>query len=289
MSEGTISQVLAGEALWCVEQGDTLLRLPELPSDSCDLLATDCPYSSGGQFRGDRNRPTAEKYIRAQHEENIPEDFAGDTRDQRAFQLWTSFWCAEAIRVVKPGAIACLFTDWRQLGATVDAFQAGGFVYRGLVPWDKTDASRPRKGAFRSQCEFIVWGTKGPLNDEQDVYLNGCFRDGCLRVPVGKNKLHQAVKPDPLMDELVRLCPPGGVVLDLFVGSGSTGQAARRAGRRFLGFEIVPAWAETARERIRAEVEYSTLRHREAGQASLWGAGGEGVPGDARAQQGGEP
>lgn len=288
MSEGTVDQVLAGSARWTVVQGDTLLLVPVLPSDCCDLLATDCPYSSGGQFRGDRNRSTREKYTKGKHEESIPDDFAGDTRDQRSYQLWTSFWCAEALRVIKPGGVACLFTDWRQLPATVDAFQAGGWVLRGIVPWDKTNASRPRAGGFRSQCEFIVWGSKGPLL-EQAVYLEGCFRDGCLRVPVGKNKLHQAVKPDELMDELVRLCPPDGIVLDLFVGSGSTGQAARRAGRRFVGFEILPSWVTTARERIRAEAEYSTLRAREAGQSALPFTQGEGVPAGARAQQGGTP
>jgi len=261
--EGTLAEVLAGTARWVVLDGDSMLLLRELPDAVIDLLLTDPPYSSGGQFRGDRTRPTSEKYVTSGVE--APPDFEGDTRDQRAYELWTALWCAEALRVAKPGAVGMLFTDWRQVAATQDAFQAGGWVMRGLVAWDKTEATRPRAGGFRAQCEYLVWGSRGPLL-ERDVYLNGCFR-----VPVGKDKLHQAVKPDGLLTELVKLCPPGGIVLDPFQGSGSTGIACARAGLRYIGIEIVPEWAGLTRERIRAEYSGSTLAARQSGQAALFG------------------
>ena len=157
-----------------------------------------------------------------------------------------------------------LFTDWRQLAATTDAMQISGWVFRGVVPWDKTEACRPRLGGFRSQCEYVTWGTRGPLI-ERPFTLPGCFR-----VPVGKDKIHQAVKPDALLSELVKLCPPGGVVLDPFNGSGSTGIACARAGLRYLGFEITDSWSELSRERIRAEYEQSTLQARASGQGALF-------------------
>ncbi len=52
------------------------------------------------------------------------------------------------------------------------------------------------------------------------------------------------------MEQIVRIVPAGGLVLDPFAGSGSTGLAALRAGRRFLGFELSIEWAEFARRRI---------------------------------------
>jgi site-specific DNA-methyltransferase (adenine-specific) len=266
MSEGTITEVLSGTARWCVARGDSLLTLRDLPDACVDLVLTDPPYSSGGAFRGDRARSTGDKYV-STGAEHVPDDFAGDTRDQRGYELWTALWSAEAIRCTRPGGVAMFFTDWRQLGATADAFQAGGWVFRGIVPWDKTESTRPRAGGFRSQCEYVVWGSNGPL-PERDVYLNGCFR-----FPVGKDKLHQAVKPDALLSELVRLCPPGGVVLDPFNGSGSTGLAATRAGLRYVGIEIVESWAELSRERIRADVAGSTLAARGAGQVAMFGGG----------------
>jgi site-specific DNA-methyltransferase (adenine-specific) len=62
---------------------------------------------------------------------------------------------------------------------------------------------------------------------------------------------HPTVKPLELMRWLVRLlCPPGGLVLDPFCGSGTTGAAAAIESRRFLGIELDPAYAEIAAARI---------------------------------------
>lgn len=64
---------------------------------------------------------------------------------------------------------------------------------------------------------------------------------------------HPAVFPDAIPLDLVTcFCPPGGVVLDPFMGSGSTAVAARRLGRHFIGFEISPDYCELAERRIAA-------------------------------------
>jgi len=66
-----------------------------------------------------------------------------------------------------------------------------------------------------------------------------------------RQNTHPTVKPIALMRWLVRLVtPPGGVVLDPFMGSGSTGVAAILEGARFIGVELVPAYAELAWARI---------------------------------------
>jgi site-specific DNA-methyltransferase (adenine-specific) len=67
----------------------------------------------------------------------------------------------------------------------------------------------------------------------------------------GEGNNHPTVKPTDLMRYLCRLVtPPGGLVLDPFTGSGSTGKAAKREGFRFIGFEMNPEYAEIARRRI---------------------------------------
>lgn len=76
--------------------------------------------------------------------------------------------------------------------------------------------------------------------------------DGSLggEVPQGRNT-HPTVKPTALMRWLVRLVtPPGGLVLDPFTGSGSTGKACKLEGFRFVGFELDPDYAAIARARI---------------------------------------
>jgi DNA modification methylase len=69
--------------------------------------------------------------------------------------------------------------------------------------------------------------------------------------PPGARNPHPTVKPLALMRWLVRLlCPPGGLVLDPTVGSGTTGAAAVLEGRRFIGIELEPAYMEIAAARI---------------------------------------
>lgn len=71
------------------------------------------------------------------------------------------------------------------------------------------------------------------------------------RKPAGARNPHPTVKPLELMRWLVRLlCPEGGLVLDPFCGSGTTGAAAAIEGRRFIGIELEPAYAEIAAARI---------------------------------------
>ena len=64
---------------------------------------------------------------------------------------------------------------------------------------------------------------------------------------------------------------PGELVLDPFGGSMTTGIAALRHGRRFLGFELVPAWADQGRERLAAERRCSSYQVEARGQGALFG------------------
>lgn len=130
------------------------------------------------------------------------------------------------------GAPISFFSDWRHLPTTTDVLQAGGFVWRGLVVRDKTEACRPAMGRFLAQCEYIVWGTAGPSQDREDV---GCLW-GAIREPVRvADKHHITGKPTAVMQQLVRVCPPIGTAVDPFAGSGTTGVAALLEGRRFVG------------------------------------------------------
>ena len=68
-----------------------------------------------------------------------------------------------------------------------------------------------------------------------------------------RERVHITQKPVSIMTRAVSICAPGGVVLDPFCGSGSTGIAALRTGRRFIGFDQSSEWASIARERLSIE------------------------------------
>lgn len=141
--------------------------LRTLEPESVDAVITDPPYSSGGFTRGDRvNASTSSKYVQTGTNVMRP-DFLGDNRDQRSWIMWCSLWLQQAMAATKPGGYVLMFTDWRQLPAATDALQAGGWCWRGIVIWDKTEAARaPNTMYFRHQCEYILWGTNGATRSE---------------------------------------------------------------------------------------------------------------------------
>lgn len=229
--------------------GDTLHVLADLDlpaGHGVDVLATDPPYSSGGQFRGDRTASTVSKYVNSETLAYRPE-FSGDNRDSRSYLAWVSLWASAALRIANPGAVAALFTDWRQLPTTTDALQAGGWVWRGIAPWDK-GTSRPLLGGFRNQCEFVVWGTNGPRDPGDDPRCHA----GLFRQPIVRDRAHIAQKPVETMRWLLGTCPPGGLVLDPFIGSGTTLRAAADLGLRSLGIETKEEYCEIAAQRMQA-------------------------------------
>ena len=83
---------------------------------------------------------------------------------------------------------------------------------------------------------------------------------------------HETQKPLPLMLELVELfTDPDDLVLDPFCGSGTTGVACLRLGRRFIGIERDEKYAAVARERLEAESQGLSLRDARAGQLPMFG------------------
>lgn len=245
-----------------IMQGESLAALRELPAATFDAVVTDPPYSSGGQFRGDRARAPEDKY-RLRGSKTVDPDFAGDNRDQRAYLAWCALWMSECLRVSKPGALIMVFTDWRQLPTTSDAIQCGGWVWRGIVPWDKGDGARPMLGGFRSQCEYVVWGTRGAsAGGPIATAPQGMFR---ATVKPGE-KMHLAGKPIELMRELLAPLDRGSHVLDPFAGSGSTGVAAQGLGLDATLIEIEPAYVEIIEARLASG---NVLRRGEAAQGVL--------------------
>ncbi|AWM41751.1 Modification methylase DpnIIB [Gemmata obscuriglobus] len=226
-----------------IVQGESLAVLVDLPSEAFDLVLADPPYSSGGFTRGDKISGVRKKYQQTGTRREYPA-FAGDTRDQRAYGYWSALWLAQCLRAARPGTICGVFADWRQLPVTVDAIQAGGWVYRGIVPWHKPGA-RPTQGRFTSSCEYLVWGTKGPRP------LEGAPLPGFYSVGVKQaDKHHLTGKPTELLRELVKIAPASGLVLDPFAGSFTSAVAAALEGRRCLAIECEAPYVAIGRQRV---------------------------------------
>ena len=227
--------------------GDVLQLLPQFDGESFDAAITDPPYCSGGLSLTEKSRDPREKYCQDGSACGRP-SFGGDARDQRSFKFWSTLWMTELRRVVKPGGYCLVFTDWRQLPTMTDVLQAGGFVWRGVVAWNKGRGSRaPHKGYFRHQCEYIVCGTNGPCPKAEHA---GPF-DGCMEEVVRQaDKFHMTGKPTRLLERLVECVPPGGRVIDPFSGSSTTGVACTLTGRDFVGVEQTEEYCKISKKRL---------------------------------------
>jgi site-specific DNA-methyltransferase (adenine-specific) len=235
---------------WTLHTGDSLPWLLSLPAGAADAVVTDPPYSSGGMYRGDRaNQSVAAKYVQTGTARFRSATFEGESRDQRGWAYWCHLWLTAARTVTRKGGYLLAFADWRQLPTLTDAVQAAGWTWRGVISWDKGDSARSANTSyFRHQAEFVVWGTNGT----SDGYARRLGPwPGCYRHPVvQRDKHHPTGKPTALMRELVRCAPEGGLVVDPFAGSGTTGVGALLEGRRFAGCELDPDHAATARRRL---------------------------------------
>ena len=236
-------------------QGDCIEEMEKLPDGWSDLVLTDPAYSSGGLYAGDRKRSTKNKYTDEGFNgaARCP-SFSGDNIDQRSFTEFMRMALAKARRKSKEGAVLAVFIDWRNLGAMIDALQMAGWIYRGIVVWDKGGA-RNMPGRFRQDCEFVAWGTNGqkPVDWTPGFKaLKGFYSEKSVS---SKKKHHQTEKPVPLLENLMEICPEHGNVFDPFMGSGSTGVACVNTDRNFVGIELSEEIFQMAEERVKEAVD----------------------------------
>lgn len=236
---GKSHRVMCGDS---TDAGDVAL----LMGDSVPVgLITDPPYSSGGFTRSDRTLSTDKKYVQSGTKKVRP-DFSGDNRDQRSWISWCERWLAFYLKVCQPEAVVCVWTDWRQLPALTDAVQGAGWVWRGVSVWNKTEAARPLYGRFRPQSEFLVWGSSGslPLNNGQPAF------PGVITQSVDSDKMHQTQKPANVVAWSMSMVGSNSVVVDPFLGSGTTLVACEQTGRVGYGMEISPAYVAVCLQRL---------------------------------------
>lgn len=209
--------------------GDCVQLMRGLPSESVDFVLTDPPYLV--RYR-DRTGRTV----------------ANDNNDR-----WLRPAFAEMFRLMRPDTLALSFYGWSRVDAFVDAWRAAGFSLVGHLVFAKPYASSSRFLEYRHEQAYLL--AKGlpslpaaPPPDVLDWRYTG-------------NRLHPTQKPAESLTPLVQaFCPPAGLVLDPFCGSGSSLVAARDAGRAFLGIELDAAHHRTACARLGLIVQMRAVK-----------------------------
>jgi DNA modification methylase len=221
-------------------RGDSLRILSALPDACVDAVITDPPYSTGAFTLAGKGAASSDKYQKTGTKKYYP-PVLGDSKDQRSFYRWAVLWLSECWRLCQEGAPVLVFTDWRQLPIVTDAVQGAGFHWRGVLVWHKA-SGRPMLGEFRRDCEFIVYGCKGRFVPHSRTCFPGTYSYAVNHLL----KNHMTAKPDALLRDLIQIVPPGGTVLDPFLGGGTTARAASATGRKCLGIELSNEYTEIA-------------------------------------------
>lgn len=252
LKEPCIDMECSGGKKWMIFHGNMLGVIQKFQPGTFDAVITDPPYASGGWSASERARSTNQKYSSMSPDKALP-DFEGDNLDQRSWTNWMTEWLFEVKKACKTGAPICLFIDWRQYPSLTDALQRAGWRWRGTLVWDKM-TSRPQRGRFRQQSEYIVWGSNGAMPVDRPVE---CL-PGVFRYSNPQNRIHITQKPLQLMRDLVKICVPGGRILDPFAGSGTTVLAAVQEGYEGVGIEVTDAYYKLGTDRIRMALESET-------------------------------
>ena len=238
-------------ARWAVLQADSREVLKALRLGNVDHVITDPPYD-------------AKTHKGARSSKGGGSDIGINFAPLEAGGL--DVMARELVRVSRRWVLA--FCALEQLGAYTKAVGDDRWVRAGI--WHRPDGTpslngdRPAQGAegiaiMHAAGEKLAWEGGGG---------RGHWSFGVER----QERHHPTPKPLGLMLELVRLfTKPGDLVLDPYCGSGTTGVACLRLGRRFLGIEMDPTYAETARARLEAEVRGVDLSAVRAGQLMLLG------------------
>ncbi|MDX9690522.1 MAG: site-specific DNA-methyltransferase [Alphaproteobacteria bacterium] len=214
--------------LYC---GDALDILPEI--NGVDLCVTDPPYmlTSGGRTEGGLHERIGGEY------DNSGNFFEGDCPEWRDF-MPLIYAC------LREDAHAYVMADSKNQFEMQRSALEAGFRFHNLLYWDKGTCTPNRW--YMKNAEYVGFFFKG-----KGFAINDCSSKQGLYVPQIDQTAHPTEKPALLMRHYITNSSKAGeCVIDPFMGSGTTGVAAIRAGRRFIGIERDPRWFDVAQERI---------------------------------------
>jgi DNA modification methylase len=219
----------AGIAIY---HGDCLAALAEVAPVSVGCLLMDPPYCSGGYLEAQKN--TKAQGLRGATVR--AEDFvwfASDNMGTAGLAWLLRSVMLEARRILRPNRSAFVFTDWRMIPSLAPALESSGLRYRNMLVWDKLNAGLGV--GFKPAHEIIMEFCNGSTE------YQGLTGQNVLRVPrvPACDKEHGAQKPVGLVRQiLATACPAGELVVDPFMGSGTTLDAARSLGMRAVGVDL---------------------------------------------------
>lgn len=206
--------------------GDAIEVLKQIPDESVDMILTDIPY---GAINRDNNG------LRNLHK-----------GDADTFTMDMNTLVEEMIRVTNGSGY--IFCGWEQVSNIILIIKKLNISFRVII-WEKTNPSPMNgKNIWLSGIERAVYFKK-----KNATYNQHC-KNVVVRFPCGSGKRHPTEKPVKLFEHFINISSnQGDIVLDPFIGSGTTAVAAKKLGRNYIGIDISEKYCELAEARIKKE------------------------------------
>ena len=226
-----------------IEQRDFRAFLKRLPEKSSDLILTDPPYAISRKTGFANVRNGVKRFA-------VSMDFG--EWDHKEINL--KAFSEASYRVLRQGGTAIVWYDVWKLGGLASAMSEAGFKMLRLIVWNKTNPVplNSKRLYLTGSREMAVLGVKGGKPT-----FHGEYDSGDYNFPIPRHsgkKIHPTQKPIDLFEELVcKHSNEGDLVVDPFLGSGTSAVASIRHGRAFAGADIDSGYVKAARRRINAE------------------------------------
>ncbi|MEO8838603.1 MAG: site-specific DNA-methyltransferase [Herbaspirillum sp.] len=236
---------------------DALTGLARIPDAAIDLLIADPPYRLGKDYGNDSDKMASADYL-----------------------AWMQRWIDVALPKLKPNGSLYIFLTWRHAPEIFVMLKARMTMLNEII-WDRRVPSmgggtrryssvHDTIGFFAKSHEhyFDLDAIRIPYDEKTKKARSRSIFVGAKWLELGYNpkdvwsvsRLHRehreradhpTQKPLEIIERMVRAsCPAGGVVLDPFLGSGTSAVAAKRCGRDFVGFELNPDYCAMTRQRL---------------------------------------
>jgi len=239
--------------------GDSLKELKKIPDETFDLVFADPPYNL--QLKNKLTRPDRSKV-------NAVNDKWDQFESFKKYDEFTYAWLSECKRILKKNGAIWVIGSYHNIFRVGTAIQNLGFWILNDVIWNKKNPMPNFRGTrFTNAHETLIWASKSEkskytfnyqslkcLNDDLQMRSNWDLPicNGSERLKKDGKKIHSTQKPEALLHRiLLATSNKNDLILDPFLGSGTTATVAKKLGRNYFGIEKEKNYFKAAEQRIK--------------------------------------
>ena len=240
--------------------GDSLEELKKIPRETFDLIFADPPYNL--QLKSELTRPDRSKVSAVNDKWDQFENF-------KKYDDFTYEWLSECKRILKKDGAIWVIGSYHNIFRVGTAIQNLGFWILNDVIWNKNNPMPNFRGTrFTNAHETLIWASKSEkskytfnyqslkcLNDDLQMRSNWDLPicNGSERLKKDGKKIHSTQKPEALLHRiLLATSNKNDLILDPFLGSGTTATVSKKLGRNYFGIEKEKNYFKAAEQRIKA-------------------------------------